>query len=219
MREVPEVLVADLAVLAVGAAQQVRRVQRPVLPFCLDCGYVSRTTTLRHTNTINHIADRYQSRLWLHPSSKKKARPPQTLGIGPQTLKNFRLRCTPVETKRHRPFGPHQPRSLGPGRLGSEARSRPRKATSPAASRKSLRSPSSRHSDRQLPATARPRDRRYAPTHGAPLGFAKLVVTPASSCPCEGVQPTIPKSSSTCSARMEGDDGCQGCGQTGRDRR
>src|SRR5450755_3963967 len=91
MREVPEVLVADLAVLAVGAAQQVRRVQRPVLPFCLDCGYVSRTTTLRHTNTINHIADRYQSRLWLHPSSKKKARPPQTLGIGPQTLTNFRL--------------------------------------------------------------------------------------------------------------------------------
>src|SRR5450755_2760135 len=94
MREVPEVLVADLAVLAVGAAQQVRRVQRPVLPFCLDCGYVSRTTTLRHTNTINHIADRYQSRLWLHPSSKKKARPPQTLGIGPQTLKNFRLRSS-----------------------------------------------------------------------------------------------------------------------------
>src|ERR1035437_6268658 len=103
MREVPEVLVAGLAVLAVGAAQQVRRVQRPALPFCLDCGYVSRTTTLRHTNNINHIADRLHSRLWLHPSSKKKARPPQTLGIGPQTHKNFRLGATVSPAQRTLP--------------------------------------------------------------------------------------------------------------------
>jgi hypothetical protein len=61
VREVPEVLVADLPALAVGTAQQMRRVHRPVLPLRLDCGYVSRTTTLRHTNNINHIPDRYQS--------------------------------------------------------------------------------------------------------------------------------------------------------------
>jgi hypothetical protein len=46
-----------------------------------------------------------------------------------------------------------------------------------------------------------------------------LVVAPASLCPCEGVLPAVPKFSSTCSARMEGDDGCEGCGQAGRDRR
>src|ERR1035441_7680073 len=42
-------------------------------------------------NRLSNPSDRLQSRLWLQPTSKKKARPPQTLGIGPQTLKNFRL--------------------------------------------------------------------------------------------------------------------------------
>jgi hypothetical protein len=68
-----------------------RRVHRPVLPLRLDCGYVSRATTLSHADNINPTPDRYQSRLWLHLAGIKKARPPETLGIGPQTVKNFRL--------------------------------------------------------------------------------------------------------------------------------
>ena len=52
MREVPEVLVADLPALAVGTAKELRRVHRPVLPFRPDCGHVSRTTTLRYVNNI-----------------------------------------------------------------------------------------------------------------------------------------------------------------------
>src|SRR5450755_3136796 len=91
MREVSEVLVADLPALTVGAAQEMRRVHRTVLPFRLDCGYVSRTTALRHANNIAHTPDRYESCLWLQPTGVKKARPPQTQEIGPQTLKNFRL--------------------------------------------------------------------------------------------------------------------------------
>jgi hypothetical protein len=52
-----------------------------------------------------------------------------------------------------------------------------------------------------------------------PVWCPVLVVAPASLCPCEGVLPAVSKCSSTCSARMEGDDGCEGCGQAGRDRR
>src|SRR5450631_1143296 len=108
MREVPEVLVADLAALTVGTAQQLRRVHRPILPLRLDCGYVSRTTTLRHANNINPGPDRYQSSLWLHPTGTKKARSPETLGIGPQTLKNFRLdRSRPVLVLTREVVRPH----------------------------------------------------------------------------------------------------------------
>jgi hypothetical protein len=48
VREVPEVLVADLAALPKAAAQQVGRVHRPALPLRLDCGYVSLAATPRH---------------------------------------------------------------------------------------------------------------------------------------------------------------------------
>jgi hypothetical protein len=89
----PEVLMADLAALPVGTTKEIRRVHHAVLPLRLDCGYVSRTTTLRHANNINHTSDDWQSSLWLHPTSIKEAQPPQTLGIGPQALKNFRLGC------------------------------------------------------------------------------------------------------------------------------
>ena len=46
-----------------------------------------------------------------------------------------------------------------------------------------------------------------------------LVVTPASSHPREGFLPAVSKFSPICSARMGADDGCEGYGQAGRDRR
>jgi hypothetical protein len=42
----------DPAALTVGTAQQMRRVLRTVFALRLDCGYVSRPTTLRHAS--NH---------------------------------------------------------------------------------------------------------------------------------------------------------------------
>ena len=62
VREVPEVLVANPPVLvAVGTTQELGRVHRPVLPFRPNCGYVSRATTFRHHNRINHPSDGYQA--------------------------------------------------------------------------------------------------------------------------------------------------------------
>ena len=58
MREVAEVLVADLAALAVGTTKQMRRVDHAAPPLRPDCGYVSRTTTLRHANNIAALPDR-----------------------------------------------------------------------------------------------------------------------------------------------------------------
>jgi hypothetical protein len=52
VREVPQVLVPDLAALAIGATQEMRRVLLPALALRLDCGYVGRPSTPWHSHTI-----------------------------------------------------------------------------------------------------------------------------------------------------------------------
>ena len=55
VREVAQVLVADLAALAVGAPQQVGRVLLPALALRLDCGYVSRAATRKEHQAADDV--------------------------------------------------------------------------------------------------------------------------------------------------------------------
>src|SRR5450755_474717 len=80
VREVPEVLVPDLPALAVGAAQQVGRVHHSVLTFCIDCGYVSRTSTFRHSNTITPLSDRSPVITLATPNQRKEGPTPINTG-------------------------------------------------------------------------------------------------------------------------------------------
>ena len=91
VREVAKILVLDLAALPVGTAQQIGRVLLPALTLRLDCGYVSLTSTARHYRHNNRTTGRNQGQTLATSNRKKKARPPSTRAIGPQTVKNFRL--------------------------------------------------------------------------------------------------------------------------------
>ena len=91
VREVAQVLVADLAALAVGAPQQVGRVLLPALALRLDCGYVSRAATPRHPPQPTCSPGQNPGTTLATPCRQKEARSPQPRAIGPQPLKNFRL--------------------------------------------------------------------------------------------------------------------------------
>src|SRR5450631_1992940 len=80
VREVPEVLVPDLPALAVGAAQQVGRVHHSVLTFCIDYGYVSRTSTFRHSNNITPLSDRSPVITLATPNRRKEGPTPINTG-------------------------------------------------------------------------------------------------------------------------------------------
>ncbi len=74
VREVPQVLVADLPALPVGAAQQVGRVHRPALPLRPDCGYVSLTATTRHSRHPSRLAGQNQDITLATSNRQNKAR-------------------------------------------------------------------------------------------------------------------------------------------------
>src|SRR5450631_2622324 len=96
VREVPEVLVPDLPALAVGAAQQVGRVHHSVLTFCIDYGYVSRTSTFRHSNNITPLSDRSPVITLATPNRRKEGPTPINTGdraSDPQKLPARRRSC------------------------------------------------------------------------------------------------------------------------------
>ena len=70
-----QVLVADLASLAVGAAQQMGGVLHAVLALRFDCGYVSSPTTPRHNPNIAEYPDEINVLLWLQLTAQKKPEP------------------------------------------------------------------------------------------------------------------------------------------------
>ena len=76
-----------LPALTVGATQQMRRVDHIALPLRSDCGYVSRPTTLRHANNLAPPSDTPKPDFGYTQPAQQTARPPQTLGIGPQPSK------------------------------------------------------------------------------------------------------------------------------------
>src|ERR1700678_2290829 len=89
-REVPEVLVLDLAVLAEGAAQNPRRVLAILIPR-LDCGYVnSATSPLRHGPSIPDKA-RHGNYSLATSARLDGPKRPQTLRIDRRPTENLRL--------------------------------------------------------------------------------------------------------------------------------
>src|SRR6202167_2045141 len=89
MRQVPHILVPHPPLrVTVGAPQQLRGVHHPALPLRLDCGYMSRPTTARHTDKPTTPPGQHPHQLWLQQTTKKSAQPHHhtKTGLSPQKL-------------------------------------------------------------------------------------------------------------------------------------
>jgi hypothetical protein len=71
---------ANLATLSVRATKELRRVHHAVLPLRLDCGYVSRTTTLRHANNNKQYPGQIPVMTLATPNRHKESPTPTNTG-------------------------------------------------------------------------------------------------------------------------------------------
>ena len=121
VRQVPEVLVADLALrVAVGAAEQLRGVHHTALPFRPDCGYVSRTTTLCHSNHTIAPTGQTPNMTLATTNQQKKGPTPTNTGDRASNPQKLPTRCP----RRHR-WGRRCCRSPGHRRRSAGCRWRP----------------------------------------------------------------------------------------------